>query len=61
MNPGNVLLLTGCKLRNYHKSELEKRLMKQFNIQWAYADSIATEARTCLNQLKTAKKTIILN
>ncbi|NER08770.1 MAG: hypothetical protein F6K17_42735 [Okeania sp. SIO3C4] len=30
--------------------------MKKFNIQWAYADSIATEARTCLNQLKTAKK-----
>ncbi|GGA32193.1 hypothetical protein [Okeania sp. KiyG1] len=43
------------------ESELEKRLMKQFNIQWAWADSIATEARTCLNQLKTAKKTIILN
>ncbi|NEN90287.1 MAG: transposase [Okeania sp. SIO3H1] len=38
------------------ESELEKRLMKQFNIQWAWADSIATEARTCLNQLKTAKK-----
>ncbi|NER05545.1 MAG: transposase, partial [Okeania sp. SIO3C4] len=30
--------------------------MKKFNIQSAYADSIATEARTCLNQLKTAKK-----
>ncbi|NEO57012.1 MAG: IS200/IS605 family element transposase accessory protein TnpB [Okeania sp. SIO3B5] len=38
------------------ESELEKRLMKQFNIQWAWADSIATEARICLNQLKTAKK-----
>ncbi|NET42238.1 hypothetical protein [Okeania sp. SIO2B3] len=33
--------------------------MKKFNIQWAYADSIATEARTCLNQLKTAKKNLI--
>ncbi|NEO58153.1 MAG: transposase, partial [Okeania sp. SIO3B5] len=29
--------------------------MKKFNIQWAWADSIATEARTCLNQLKIAK------
>ncbi len=37
------------------ESEVEKRLMKQFNIQWAWADSIATEARTCLDQLKTAK------
>ncbi|NES68460.1 MAG: transposase, partial [Okeania sp. SIO2D1] len=36
-------------------SVVEKRLMKQFNIQWAWADSIATEARTCLSQLKTAK------
>ncbi|MDY7008926.1 MAG: hypothetical protein SWX82_34715 [Cyanobacteriota bacterium] len=41
------------------ESELEKRLMKKFNIQWAYADSIATEARTCLKQLKTAKKNLI--
>ncbi|NEO52550.1 MAG: IS200/IS605 family element transposase accessory protein TnpB [Okeania sp. SIO3B5] len=41
------------------ESELEKRLMKKFNIQWAYADSIATEARRCLNQLKTAKKNLI--
>ncbi|NEP83897.1 MAG: hypothetical protein F6K39_40705 [Okeania sp. SIO3B3] len=37
------------------ESLVEKRLMKRFNIQWAWADSIATEARTCLNQLKTAK------
>ncbi|NET44330.1 hypothetical protein [Okeania sp. SIO2B3] len=41
------------------ESEVEKRLMKKFNIQWAYADSIATEARTCLNQLKTAKNNYI--
>ncbi|NES78727.1 MULTISPECIES: hypothetical protein [unclassified Okeania] len=37
------------------ESEVEKRLMKRFNIQWAWADSIATEATQCLNQLKTAK------
>ncbi len=37
------------------ESEVEKRLMKRFNIQWAYADSIATEATQCLSQLKTAK------
>jgi len=41
------------------KSEVEKRLQKQFNIQWAWADSIATEATQCLNQLKTAKKNYI--
>ncbi|NER05116.1 MAG: transposase [Okeania sp. SIO3C4] len=37
------------------ESFVEKCLMKRFNIQWAWADSIATEARTCLSQLKTAK------
>ncbi|NEQ74011.1 MAG: IS200/IS605 family element transposase accessory protein TnpB [Okeania sp. SIO2C9] len=37
------------------ESEVEKRLMKRFNIQWAWADSIATEATQCLSQLKTAK------
>ncbi len=37
------------------ESVVEKRLMKQFNIQWAWADSIAPEARACLSQLKTAK------
>ncbi|MDY7009123.1 MAG: transposase, partial [Cyanobacteriota bacterium] len=41
------------------ESDLEKRLMKQFNIQWAWADSIATEATQSLNQLKTAKNNYI--
>ncbi|GGA23655.1 hypothetical protein [Okeania sp. KiyG1] len=41
------------------ESSVEKRLMKKFNIQWAYADSIATEAAQCLNQLKTAKNNYI--
>ncbi|WP_143438531.1 hypothetical protein [Hydrocoleum sp. CS-953] len=41
------------------ESEVEKRLMKQFNLQWAWADSIATEATQCLNQLKTAKNNYI--
>ena len=41
------------------ESELEKRLMKKLNIQWAWADSIATEPAQCLNQLKTAKNNYI--
>ncbi|NET43032.1 hypothetical protein [Okeania sp. SIO2B3] len=41
------------------ESSVEKHLQKKFNIQWAYADLIATEARTCLNQLKTAKNNYI--
>ncbi|NEP04005.1 MAG: hypothetical protein F6K25_31430 [Okeania sp. SIO2G4] len=40
---------------NLSDSVVEKRLMKRFNIQWAWADSIATEATQCLSQLKTAK------
>jgi len=38
------------------ESEVEKRLQKEFNIQWAYADSIATEAKQTFDQLKTAKQ-----
>ncbi len=34
---------------------VEKRLQKQFGIQWAWADSIAKEAQQCFEQLKTAK------
>ncbi|NEO58471.1 MAG: hypothetical protein F6K54_38730 [Okeania sp. SIO3B5] len=54
-----------CSAINWMQTEklldpsVEKRLMKQFNIQWAYADSIATEATQCLNQLKTVKKNLI--
>ncbi len=38
------------------ESEVEKRLQSIFDIDWAWADSIATEARTCINQLVTAKE-----
>ncbi|NET27976.1 hypothetical protein [Okeania sp. SIO1I7] len=41
------------------ESSVEKRLQKKFNIQWAWADSIATEATQCLNQLKIAKNNYI--
>jgi IS605 OrfB family transposase len=34
---------------------VEKRLQKVFGLQWGWADSIATEAVQCLDQLKTAK------
>ena len=38
------------------ETEVEKRLQKEFNIQWAYADSMATEAKQTYDQLKTAKQ-----
>jgi IS605 OrfB family transposase len=37
------------------EDEVEKRLQKEFGIQWGWADSIATEATQCLDQLKSAK------
>ncbi|MBR8827854.1 MAG: IS200/IS605 family accessory protein TnpB-related protein [Gomphosphaeria aponina SAG 52.96 = DSM 107014] len=37
------------------ESDIEKKLQKEFDIQWAYADSIATEAKQTYDQLKTAK------
>ena len=37
-------------------SEVEKRLQSVFDIDWAWADSIATEASQCLDQLATAKE-----
>jgi len=37
------------------EAEVEKRLQKDFNLQWAWADSIATEAKQTYDQLKTAK------
>lgn len=37
------------------ETDVEKRLQAQFNLQWAWADSIATEAKQCLDQLTTAK------
>jgi IS605 OrfB family transposase len=38
------------------ENDVEKRLQKDFNIDWAWADSIATEASQCLDQLATAKE-----
>lgn len=38
------------------EDEVEKRLQKEFDIDWAWADSIATEASQCLEQLETAKE-----
>jgi IS605 OrfB family transposase len=38
------------------EDEVEKRLQKDFDIDWAWADSIATEAKQCLDQLTTAKE-----
>jgi IS605 OrfB family transposase len=36
------------------EDEVEKRLQSTFDIDWAWADSIATEAKQCLDQLATA-------
>jgi len=38
------------------EDEVEKRLQSTFDIDWAWADSIATEAKQCLDQLATAKE-----
>jgi IS605 OrfB family transposase len=38
------------------EDEVEKRLQRDFNIEWAWADSIATEASQCFAQLATAKE-----
>ena len=38
------------------ESEVEKKLQLEFNLQWAWADSIATEAKQTFDQLTTAKK-----
>jgi IS605 OrfB family transposase len=38
------------------ESEVEKRLQSTFDIDWAWADSIATEAGASLDQLVTAKE-----
>lgn len=38
------------------ENEVEKRLQREFNLQWAWADSIATEASQCLEQLASAKE-----
>ena len=38
------------------EEEVEKMLQAQFGLQWAWADSIATEAKQCFDQLETAKE-----
>ena len=38
------------------EDEVEKRLQKDFDIDWAWADSLATEAKQCLDQLTTARE-----
>ena len=38
------------------EDEVEKCLQSTFDIDWAWADSIATEAKQCLDQLATAKQ-----
>jgi IS605 OrfB family transposase len=38
------------------ESEIEKQLQQQFNIQWAWADSLATNASQVYDQLVTAKE-----
>ena len=38
------------------ESEVEKKLQREFNLQWAWADSIATEAKQVFDQLTTAKQ-----
>lgn len=38
------------------EAEVEKKLQLELNLQWAWADSIATEAKQTFDQLTTAKK-----
>ncbi|MDJ0691939.1 MAG: hypothetical protein QNJ41_26005 [Xenococcaceae cyanobacterium MO_188.B32] len=38
------------------EDEIEKSYQSRFNIQWAWADSIATEVKQTYSQLTTAKK-----
>ena len=38
------------------EEQVEKRLQHEFTLQWAWADSITTEANQCLEQLKSAKE-----
>jgi IS605 OrfB family transposase len=40
----------------WEEDEVEKRLQSTFDIDWAWADSIATEAKQCLDQLTTARE-----
>ena len=42
--------------RGMSENEIEKSYQSRFNIQWAWADSIATEVKQTYSQLTTAKK-----
>lgn len=42
--------------RGMSEAEIEKTYQSRFNIQWAWADSLATEVRQTYKQLTTAKK-----
>jgi len=41
--------------RGMNENELEKKYQSRFNLQWAWADSIATEVKQTYSQLATAK------
>ena len=41
---GKLSALNWMETEKLSDSEVEKRLMKQFNLQWVWADSIVTEA-----------------
>lgn len=40
----------------WSEDDIEKRFQGEFNIQWAWADSLATEVKATYDQLTTAKK-----
>ena len=42
--------------RGMSENQIEKTYQSRFNLQWAWADSIATEVKQTYSQLKTAKK-----
>ncbi|MDJ0688219.1 MAG: hypothetical protein QNJ41_06905 [Xenococcaceae cyanobacterium MO_188.B32] len=42
--------------RGMSENQIEKTYQARFNLQWAWADSIATEVKQTYSQLKTAKK-----
>ena len=42
--------------RGMSENEIEKSYQSRFNLQWAWADSIATEVKQTYSQLTTAKK-----
>ncbi len=53
-------LQSGLIESELNESEVEKRLQKEYGIQWAWADSISNEAKQTLDQLKTAKDNNII-